>query len=121
MRLLKIHLTRTAAAVADDDIISFRTVPENPDFINVTVEYAAAGTVEHSGFSNSFMFSRAGAYEYTMTVVGSLIRDDDPFEQLQLNSSMFPSVIYRVEHLEEPEVRSAIQDIVWTTLNTTVQ
>jgi len=67
------------------------------------------------------MFSRAGAYEYTMTVVGSLIRDDDPFEQLQLNSSMFPSVIYRVEHLEEPEVRSAIQDIVWTTLNTTVQ
>jgi hypothetical protein len=121
MRLLKIHLTRTDAAVNDDDVISFHTVSENPDFIKVTVEYAATGTAEKSGFSNSFMFSRGSAYDYTMTVVGSLIRDDDPFEYVQLNSSMFPSVIYRVEHLEDPDVRSAIQDIVWSSLNTTVQ
>lgn len=119
-RLLKIHLTRTDAVAADDDIISFRTVSEHPDLIKVTVEYAATGTVEHSGFSNSFVFSRGGAYEYAMTLIGSLIRDDDPFEQLQLSSAMFPSVIYRIEHLEEPEVRSAVQDIVWTTLNTTI-
>lgn len=120
VRLLKIHLTRSAAAAADDDIISFRTVSEHPDLIKVTVEYAATGTVEHSGFSKSFVFSRGGAYEYAMTLIGSLIRDDDPFEQLQLSSAMFPSVIYRIEHLEEPEVRTAIQDIVWTTLNTTI-
>jgi hypothetical protein len=121
MRPLKIHLTRPDGAVKDDDLISFHTVPENPDFIKVTVEYAAAGTAEKSGFSNSFTVTRAGAYDYTMTVVGSLIRDDDPFENVQLNSAMFPSVIYRVEHLEDPDVRSAIQDIVWASLNTTVQ
>ena len=112
VRLLKLHLTRTDAVAADDDIISFRTVSEHPDLIKVTVEYAATGTVEHSGFSNSFVFSRGGAYEYAMTLIGSLIRDDDPFEQLQLS--------YRIDHLEEPEVRTAIQDIVWTTLNTTI-
>ena len=49
VRLLKIHLTRTDAVAADDDIISFRTVSEHPDLIKVTVEYAATGTVEHSG------------------------------------------------------------------------
>lgn len=120
VRLLKIHLTRADAPAADDDVISFRTVADNPDFIKVTLEYAPAGTVEKSGFSNSFVVSRAGAYDYTMTLIGSLIRDDDPFENVQLNSIMFPSVIYRVEHLEDPDVRSAIQDIAWTSLHTTV-
>ena len=119
-RLLKLHLTRADAPADEDDVISFRTVPDHPDFIKITLEYAPVGTVEKSGFSNSFVVSRAGAYDYTMTLIGSLIRDDDPFENVQLNSIMFPSVIYRVEHPEDPDVRSAIQDIVYSSLNTTV-
>jgi len=119
-RLLKIHLTRPDAASADDDVISFRTASENPDFIKVTVTYAATGTSEKSGFSSSFVFSRTAAYEYAMTLVGSLIRDTDPFESLQLSSAMFPSVIYAVEDLEDDDVRTSIQEIVYSSLNTTI-
>lgn len=120
MRVLKLHLVRPDSSAADDDVISFRSVPEFPDLVKVTVEYAATGTAEHSGFSNSFVLPRAGAYEYTMTVIGSLVKDDDPYEQLQLSSAMFPSVIYRVEHLDEWEVRTVIQDLVYSTFNTTI-
>lgn len=118
--VLKLHLVRPDADAADDDVISFRNISNMPDLIRVTVEYAATGTVEQSGFSNSFVLHRSGAYEYAMTLIGALIRDDDPFEKLQVSSAMFPSVIYRVENLDEWEVRTAIQDIVYSTFNTTI-
>ena len=120
MRLLKLHLIRPDADAEDDDVISFRNIPELPDMVKITVEYAATGTTENTGFSNSFVLPRAGAYDYAMTVIGSLVKDDDPFEKLQISSAMFPSVIYRVENLDEWEVRTAVQDIVYSTFNTTI-
>lgn len=120
MRLLKLHFTRPDAAPADDDVIIFSTIPSMPDLIRVTVQYAATGTAEHAGFSRSFVLTRAAAYDYTMTAVGSMIRDDDPYDKLQISSVMFPSVLYRVDSLDEWDVRTSIQDIVYSSFNTTV-
>jgi len=120
MRLLKLHLTRPDAAARDDDSIVFNTVPGLPDMIGVVVTYAAAGTRENSSFSNSFVVSRGGAYDYVMSLIGSLLRDTDPFESLQVSSAIFPSVIYAVEELDDDDIRLAIQDIVYASFNTTI-
>jgi hypothetical protein len=120
MRLLKLYLTRADASARDDDSIVFNTVPGLPDMIKVVVTYAATGTQENSSFSNSFVVSRSGAYDYVMSLVGSILRDTDPFENLQISSAMFPSVIYAVDELEDDDIRAAIQDIVYATLNTTI-
>jgi hypothetical protein len=120
MRLLKLYLTRADASARDDDSIVFNTVPGLPDMIKVVVTYAATGTQENSSFSNSFVVSRSGAYGYVMSLVASILRDTDPFEHLQISSAMFPSVIYAVEELEDDDIRAAIQDIVYATLNTTI-
>ena len=120
MRLLTLYLTRLDRDRDDDDEVIFTTIPNLPDMIKVTAKFAAVGTTARSSFSNSLTLTRSAAYDYVMSLVGSLIKDDDPFDKVQVSSAIFPSVIYRVEDLEEWTVRTAIQDITYTTLNTTV-
>ena len=120
MRLLTVHLIRSGSDETSDDTFMFMTVPDIPDLVKVRAEFSGTGTVRPGGFSNTFVLSRNGAYEYVMTLVGSLIRDDDPFEKLQVSSAIFPTVLYRVEYLHDDDVRTAIQNIVYSTFNTSI-
>ena len=120
MRLLTVHLIRSGSDETSDDTFMFMTVPDIPDLVKVRAEFSGAGTVRPGGFSNTFVLSRNGAYEYVMTLVGALVKDDDPYDRIQINSGMFPSVIYNVSDLEEWEVSAAIRDITYSTFNTTM-
>ena len=120
MRLLTLFLTRNDA-VRNDDVIHFDTVEDLSDFVRVTTKYAPVGTSAGKGFDRSFVLSRSGAVDYVNAVVRSLIMDVDPFKNLQVCSAIFPSVIYAVEDLEDHTVFSSIQDIVWSSFNTTVE
>ena len=119
-RLLALHLIRPDTDACDDDRVHFENVPSLPDMVKIHVIYADTGTELKSGFTRSFVVARANAYEYAMTLVGSLIRDDDPFEKLQVSSAIFPTVLYRVEDLNDDDVRTAIQNIVYSTFNTSI-
>lgn len=121
MRLLTLFLTRSDGDHVDDDSFDFVSVPNLPDFVRVTASFAAAGTVLKNKFKNTFVLPRAGAAEYALSLIGSLVRDDDPFEKVQISSAIFPTVIYRVENLEDCSVRTSIQDILYSTFNTTVE
>jgi len=120
MRLLTLFLTR-GDGIRNDDVLHFDTVDDLPDFIRATVKYAAVGTSGGKSFDRSFVLSRAGSVDYVNSLVRSLIDDVDPFVNLQVCSAIFPSVIYAVEDLENKNVCSAIQDIVYSTFNTTVE
>ena len=120
MRLLTLFLTRNDA-VRNDDVIHFDTVEDLSDFVRVTTKYAPVGTSAGKGFERSFVLSRSGAVDYVNAVVRSLIMDVDPFKNLQVCSAIFPSVIYAVEDLEYSNVCASIQDIVWSSFNTTVE
>jgi hypothetical protein len=120
MRLLTLFVTRNDG-VDHDDIFNFDSVVDLPDHVRVTIKFSASGVDSGKGFSRSFVLSRAGVYEYVMSLVGSLLRDDDPYQKVQLSSAIYPSVIYRVDDLEDEAVCSSIKDIVWSTFNTTVQ
>jgi hypothetical protein len=121
MRLLTFYLTRADGDHTDDDTFVFNSVPNMPDMVKVTAKYAATGTRENADFSRSFVLSRSSAAEYALSLVGTLVQDDDPFEKLQVSSAIFPCVIYRVKTLNEWEVRTAIQDIVYSTFNTSIE
>jgi len=120
MRLLTLFLTRSDA-VTSDDLFQFDNVEDLPDFVRVTTKYAPVGTSLGKTLERSFVVSRAGAVDYVNSLVRSLIMDVDPFKNLQVCSAIFPSVIYAVEDLEDSIVCSSIQDIVWSSFNTTVE
>ena len=120
MRLLTLFLTRDDGA-SNDDVFQFDTVNDLPDFIRVNTKYSPVGTSAGKGFDRNFVVSRAGAIDYVNSLVRSLIKDVDPFKNLQVCSAIFPSVIYAVEDLEDHTVCSSIQDIVWSSFNTTVE
>ena len=120
MRLLTLFLTRNDA-VRNDDVIHFDTVNYLSDFVRVTATYAPVGTSAGKSFDRSFVLSRAGATDYVNCLVRSLIKDVDPFKNLQVCSAIFPSVIYAVEDLEDSNVCASIHDIVWSSFNTTVE
>ena len=120
MRLLTIHLIRSGTDETADDTFMFTTVPGMPDLVKVCADFSGAATVRPGGFSNTFVLSRNAAYEYVMTLVGALVKDDDPYYRIQVNSGMFPSVIYNVSEIDEWEVSSSIRDIAYSTFNTTM-
>jgi hypothetical protein len=120
MRLLTLFLTR-GDVIRNDDVLHFDDVVDLPDFVRITATYAPVGTSSGKGHSRSFVLSRAGAVDYVNSLVRSLIMDTDPFLNVQLCSAIFPSVIYAVEDLENNNVCASIQEIVWSSFNTTVE
>jgi hypothetical protein len=116
MMLLSIQITRDDENESRDDIIRIRTVEDMPDIVSVKAKFRNnAEDVE-----NQFYLPRGAAIDYVNTLIGSIQCDNEPFDSVQLNSAMFPSVMYRVSDLNEDSVRSSIQNIVYSTFNTTV-
>jgi hypothetical protein len=120
MRLLSLFVTRNDG-VDHDDIFNFDSLADLPDHVRVTAKFAGTGVDSGKGYNRTFVLSRSGVYDYVLSLVGSLVRDDDPYDRIQLSSAIYPSVIYRVEDLEDCTVRSSIQDIIYSSFNTTVQ
>jgi len=116
MMLLSIQITRDDDNESRDDIIRIRTVDEMPDLVSVKTRFRN----NPDDIENQFYLPRGAAIDYVNTLIGSIQCDDEPFHSIQLNSAMFPSVMYRVSDLNEDSVRSSIQNIVYSTFNTTV-
>jgi hypothetical protein len=116
MILLSLQITRDDDNESRDDLIRIRTVEDMPDFVGIKTKFRN----NNENIENQFYLPRAAAIDYVNTLIGSLQCDDEPFSSIQLNSAMFPSVMYRVSQLDEDSVRSSIQNIVYSTFNTHV-
>ena len=116
MILLSIQITRDDNNESRDDLIRIRTVEDMPDIVSVKTKFRN----NSEDIENQFYLPRGAAIDYVNTLIGSIQCDDEPFDSIQLNSAMFPSVMYRVSQLDEDSVRSSIQNIVYSTFNTHV-
>jgi hypothetical protein len=116
MNLLSIFVIRDANNREADDLITFTTDPLTPDLVEITAKFKGADRLRYKSTVSS-----ARCPHYVRTLLRSLTHDDEPFEQVQFNSALFPSVLYNVSDLTCDRVNSAIDDLVHITFDYSVR
>lgn len=89
-----------------DDIIEINRGAHATE--TVTLRYIP-GDSKH-GSIYTFSLTRSGVRRYLENLLYSISKDQDPFEKIQMSSSMGPSIIYHVSDLDD--VQSTIVDTV---------
>lgn len=117
MNLLSIFVIRDANNREADDLITFNTDPITPDLVEITSKFFK--TPQNLRYKSTVDRSRCP--HYVRTLLRSLIHDDEPFEQIQFNSALFPSVLYNVSDLSSDCLNSAIDDLVHITFDYSVR
>lgn len=117
MNLLSIFVIRDADNRESDDLITFNTDPITPDLVEITSKFFK--TPQNLRYKSTVDRSRCP--HYVRTLLRSLIHDDEPFEQIQFNSALFPSVLYNVSDLTCDRVNSAIDDLIHITFDYSVR
>lgn len=117
MNLLSIFVIRDAGNRESDDLITFNTDPITPDLVEITSKFFK--TPQNLRYKSTVDRSRCP--HFVRTLLRSLIHDDEPFEQIQFNSALFPSVLYNVSDLTCDRVNSAIDDLVHITFDYSVR
>jgi hypothetical protein len=109
--LLTLHITRNSDH-ASDDTIAFQTDPAYPDVVEITSTFG-----DSKKLSYKYTLPRGRCPHYARTVVRALVDDAEPFDRLQINSAMFPAVMYNVEDLGRSRVMDAIDEILYLTFD----
>lgn len=100
----KLFFTRRDGA---DDIIQLYDDEEY--FEMVRIVYTPG---EHTKTSNEFYLTRRDAFGYVSTILKSLLSDNDPFEYVQIQTAIHPSIMYPVSELEESRTRWLVEDMI---------
>ena len=62
---------------------------------------------------NEFHLTYREVQDYVSTILKSLDGDTEPFEYIQVSTSMHPSVMYHTSELEDRDVRWRVEDMVF--------
>jgi len=68
-----------------------------------------------------FHMGRHLVVNYISDLLKSLNHDTDPFEYIQVSTTIHPSVMYHISDLEKSDVRHLIEDMVTTAIRTPIQ
>jgi hypothetical protein len=71
--------------------------------------------------TRSFYLGHEEAIEYITNILRSLPFDSDPYEHLQVETSIHPTVLYRVSDLVDRNVRYLIEDMVASAIHHTAE
>ena len=63
-----------------------------------------------------YFLTRPALLDYIADILRTMPHDADPFEYLQIDTQMHPTVLYHVSDLDDPMVRHLIEDTVETAL-----
>lgn len=103
--MLKVKLFFTRREGADDIIQMY---DDDSYFEMVRVVYTPG---DHQKKSNEFFLTRRDALTYVSRILKSTQSDSDPFEFVQLQTAIHPSILYPTEELGL-SVRIAIEDMI---------
>lgn len=113
--ILTLMVVRDEKNKSRDDIIRFSSSNERPDMIDVSTIF------EGKNYRYTTTMTRDRCPHYVRTLILSLVNDDDPFESIQVNSSLFPSVLYKLEDLKEHSLAfTTLHDLVCVSFGTHV-
>lgn len=110
---VKLYFTRTAGA---DDILQIFETEEYFDMAKIV--YTPG---DHAKKSNVFYMSRGDVLRYVSTIFKSMDNDTDPFEYVQIESAIHPSVMIPIVDLAERETRWQLEDMVEQALYANVE
>jgi hypothetical protein len=116
MNKCTIHLLRKHTSSPDeDDVIR---VFEDPDFSgSFRVTFRAAGLKKKS----EFFMGRSGTLEYISTILKTLTYDTDPFQEIQVDTILHPSILYHVSDFDNVAIRHLVTDMIGDALGRTVE
>ena len=113
--ILSLMVVRDENNKSRDDVIRFSSSSTRPDMVDISTSFEGK---EHQ---YSTTMTRDRCPHYLRTLIRSLVNDDDPFESIQINSSLFPSVMYKLEDLKDNSlVIDTIHDLIYVSFNTHV-
>lgn len=96
----------TSGVEKTDDVIRFQTLPHRPDVIDILTTFNGKEEYQYK-----YSLPRERCTHYARTIVRSLVKDDDPFEALQITSSLFPAVLFPIKDLEKDSTMYIIDDM----------
>jgi len=118
-QLLQIHFIYRNQNIQDDELKVERVV-QTPALAEpmFKVAFTATTTAGNRTTYRSYL-NRRGLETYIHSTLKSLRLDHDPFDIVQVSSSVYPSFMYKVDEMGW-EVRDTIMDVIMTTVNSDV-
>jgi len=118
-QLLQIHFIYRNQNIQDDELKVERVV-QTPALAEpmFKVAFTATTTAGNRTTYRSYL-NRRGLETYIHSTLKSLRLDHDPFDIVQVSSSVYPSFMYKVDDMGW-EVRDTIMDVIMTTVNSDV-
>lgn len=113
MLKVKLYFTRTAGA---DDVLQ---IFDTKEYFEMTRVVYTPG--DHTKKSNAFYLSRTDVLTYVSTILKSMDNDTDPFEYVQIESAIHPSVMLHVGDLADRDTRWRLEDMVEQALYANVE
>jgi hypothetical protein len=115
MNKCTIRLIRKSLRETDDDVVY---VSEDSDFDEMyRITFRAAGLKK----ATEFYLDHGRTLQYIATVLKTLAYDADPFEKIQVDTAIHPSIMYRVSDLNDRELRHLIEDSIDAALRRPVE
>lgn len=100
-----IRLIRDQTKQREDDVIEMYDDPEFDEMVRITFRPVDCK-------KRQFFLPINRAVSYVSTVLKTLMYDTMPFETVQVDTEIHPSVLYHVSDLDDRNIRDLIQDTV---------
>lgn len=104
-RKCTIRLIRNQNKEREDDVIELFDDSDFDEMVRITFRPAHCKKRE-------FYLHISRAVDYVSTVLKTLTHDTAPFENVQVDTEIHPTILYHVGDLDEPAIRHLIEDTV---------
>ena len=114
MYCTRLLFTRRDLGESNDDAILITAHPDVPDIFEVLYRSPEVK------MDRKFHASRSGVLDYIEDTLTSMRHDMDPFESIQVLTSIHPSVLYHVSDMDESVTRDLILKMIGDSLRRSV-
>jgi hypothetical protein len=114
MHLATIRFVRDGNNERDDDVLRIFDTDCN-DLFRVTFHPSEMKK------ANQFFATRHWTLEYISEILHTLSHDTDPFENLQVETAIHPSVLYSMMDMDEMHIRQLVENTIDSVLRRTVR
>ena len=113
MQLATIRFVRNERREREDDVIRIYAT-------NCTDLFRVTFLAMEMKKSNQFFATRHWATQYVSDILNTLMHDSDPFESLQVETAIHPSILYHVIDMDEAHIRGLVEDTIDSALRRTI-
>ena len=113
MQLITIRFLRSEGRARDDDVIRVFDSDCN-DLFRVTFHASEMKK------PNQFFASRHYVLEYISDILVATTHDTDPFESIQVDTAIHPSIMYHVADMEDYHIRRLMENTIDAALYRTI-